>query len=94
MRRYDRPLTPDEMRALPDSDIDFSDIPEADAAFWKSAQVRLPDTPKTHTNLRLDSDMLEWFRAQGRGYQTRINAVLRSFYEPTGDRRGLGAVDS
>ena len=81
MRRYDRPLTPDEMRIVPDSDIDFSDIPEADAAFWKSAKVRLPDTPKTHTNLRLDADMLEWFRAQGKGYQTRINAVLRSFYE-------------
>jgi uncharacterized protein (DUF4415 family) len=36
---------------------------------------------KTHASLRLDTDMLEWFRAQGRGYQTKINAILRSYYQ-------------
>ena len=36
---------------------------------------------KTHTSLRLDADMLDWFRAQGRGYQTKINAILRSYFE-------------
>ena len=35
---------------------------------------------KAHASLRLDADMLDWFKAQGRGYQTRINAVLLSYY--------------
>lgn len=81
MPRYERPLTAEEMKAVRDEDLDFSDIPEADAAFWAAANVRLPEGPKTQTTMRLDTDMLEWFRAQGRGYQTRMNAVLRSFYE-------------
>ena len=58
------------------------DHPEAD----RSADV--PDTvrpgpqplpPKTSISLRLDQDVLEWFKAQGAGYQTRINSVLRAF---------------
>jgi uncharacterized protein (DUF4415 family) len=36
---------------------------------------------KAHASLRLDADMLDWFRAQGRGYQTKINAILRSYFE-------------
>ncbi|ESQ81981.1 hypothetical protein ABENE_21280 [Asticcacaulis benevestitus DSM 16100 = ATCC BAA-896] len=74
-------MTIAEMKAVKDSDIDFSDIPEADANFWASAKLRMPDRPKTATNVRYDSDMLEWFKAQGKGYQSRMNAVLRSFYE-------------
>jgi uncharacterized protein (DUF4415 family) len=74
-------MTLTEMKAVKDTDIDFSDIPEADAEFWATAQIRIPDRPKTPLNMRLDSDMVEWFRAQGKGYQTRINAILRSFYE-------------
>jgi len=37
--------------------------------------------PKAHASLRLDADMLDWFKAQGRGYQTKINAILRSYYQ-------------
>ena len=37
--------------------------------------------PKAHASLRLDADMLDWFKAQGRGYQTRINPVLRSYLQ-------------
>lgn len=81
MPRYERPMTEAEMAAMDDKDIDFSDIPEADAGFWETARVFVPDRPKTPLNLRLDADVLEWFRGQGKGYQTRINAVLRSFYE-------------
>lgn len=80
-KRYDRELTIAELAAMPDSDIDYSDIPEADDRFWKEARVRIADRPKVPLNLRLDADLVEWFRGQGRGYQTRINAVLRSFYE-------------
>jgi uncharacterized protein (DUF4415 family) len=47
------------------------------AAFWKRAKVVLP-TPKTIVSIRLDADLLKWFR-QHPGYQTRINAILRSY---------------
>lgn len=81
-QRYKKELSLDELAALPDSEIDTSDIPELGEEFWKKATVRWPDeSRKTPVNLRLDADVLEWFRAQGKGYQTRINAVLRTFYE-------------
>jgi uncharacterized protein (DUF4415 family) len=47
---------------------------------WALTELPLPRR-KAHTTLRLDADLLDWFRSQGRGYQTRINAVLRSYYE-------------
>ena len=56
--------------------------PEAhatDEAFWKHAKVVLP-TPKTIVTMRLDSDLLQWFR-QHPGYQTRINAILRAYMQ-------------
>jgi uncharacterized protein (DUF4415 family) len=54
--------------------------PEArptDEAFWKDAKVVWP-TPKSIVTMRLDADLLAWFRQQ-RGYQTRINAILRAY---------------
>ena len=47
---------------------------------WATTELPMPRR-KTHTSLRIDADVLDWFRAHGRGYQTRINAVLRSYYE-------------
>jgi uncharacterized protein (DUF4415 family) len=47
---------------------------------WALTELPLPRR-KAHTTLRLDADLLDWFRSQGSGYQTRINAVLRSYYE-------------
>jgi uncharacterized protein (DUF4415 family) len=46
--------------------------------FWKEAKVVMPK-PKETMTIRIDADVLEWFRKQGRGYQTRINAILRSY---------------
>ena len=40
-----------------------------------------PIPPKTSISLRIDADVLEWFKAQGAGYQARMNAVLRAFKE-------------
>lgn len=40
-----------------------------------------PLPPKRSISLRIDEDVLEWFKSQGTGYQTRINAVLRAFKE-------------
>jgi uncharacterized protein (DUF4415 family) len=78
------PLTEErkaELKALavmPDSEIDFSDIPPLDDSFWKHA-VRNPfyKPTKTSTTVRVDADVLAWLKSQGKGYQTRINTILR-----------------
>ncbi|WP_203300283.1 BrnA antitoxin family protein [Marinobacter sediminum] len=63
-----------------DSDaIDTSDIPELDDAFFKEAELRVP--AKQPVTLRIDEDVLAWFKAQGKGYQTRINKLLRQYME-------------
>ena len=65
---------------MTDEDIDYSDIPEVDASFFATARVVVPPGKKQVT-IRLDSDVLAWLKEQGRGYQTRINAILRAYYE-------------
>ncbi len=47
---------------------------------WATAELPMP-RPKAHASLRIDADVLDWFKGQGRGYQTRINAVLRSYFQ-------------
>ena len=69
-----------KVKAQSDSDIDTSEIPALDPDFFKSAILRMP-SKKVSITVRLDSDVLEWFRNQGKGYQTRINAVLRTYME-------------
>lgn len=67
-----------------DEDIDFSDTPELTPEMFARAVLRRglkPPPRKRQITLRLDADVLEWFRAQGRGYQTQINALLRAFME-------------
>lgn len=64
---------------LKDEDIDTSDIPELDDEFFRQAELRVP--PKQPVTLRLDADVLTWFKSQGQGYQTRINKLLRSYME-------------
>ncbi len=66
--------------ALKDQEIDYSEIPELGDDFFKSAVLRIPE-PKTLVTLRLDRDVLEWFKKQGPRYQTRINALLRAYVE-------------
>lgn len=53
---------------------------ELDEEFWRNARVVMPPGKKS-VHLRVDADVLDWFRAQGRGYLTRMNAVLRSYME-------------
>ena len=53
---------------------------ELDEDFWRAARVVVPPGKKS-VHLRVDADVLAWFRAQGRGYLTRMNAVLRSYME-------------
>jgi len=68
----------DRIDAMSDEDIDTSDIPPLDEEFFANAQIRMPKTKETVT-IRLDSDVVSWFKGQGKGYQTRINAVLKTY---------------
>ena len=64
---------------LPDSKIDHSDIPSLSDEFWKNAVSNPFYKPtKTSTTVRVDSDVLAWLKSQGKGYQTRINTILRA----------------
>jgi uncharacterized protein (DUF4415 family) len=66
------------LAAMKDNEIDFSDIPPINPSFFKKMVIRMPQ-PKELVSIRIDPDVLGWFRGQGRRYQTRINAVLRSY---------------
>ena len=77
LSREQRPKKLDEIK---DKNIDYPDIPELDNNFWANAVIEYPEKKKPVT-LRLDADVLDWFRSLGKGYQTRINSVLRSFYD-------------
>lgn len=68
------------MDGVRDADVDTHEIAPLDESFFKNAELRVPG-PKKSITVRLDADVLEWFRAQGKGYQTRINAVLRLYME-------------
>jgi uncharacterized protein (DUF4415 family) len=61
------------------------DARATDEAFWKGAQIVMPQPKKTVT-MRLDADLLAWFRRQ-RGYQTRINAILRAYMNANAEDR-------
>ncbi len=61
---------------------DAPEGPELDEAFWDNAQIVFPAVEgKEPVKLRIDRDVLAFFKAQGKGYQTRMNAVLRAYYE-------------
>ena len=67
-----------------DEDIDLSDAPEITPQMFAQAVVRrgVKSRPKKQQiTLRLDGDVLHWFRSQGRGYQTKINDLLRAYME-------------
>lgn len=71
------------LAAIPEEQIDTSEIPELGADFWKGAKVALPES-KTVVTLRVDQDVVAWFKQAGKGYQSRMNAVLRSYVEHAG----------
>ena len=83
MTRRKSPLTTAEIAAVEDGAIDFSDIPELDADFWREAEPVEPDRTEQVT-LRIKRSVLNHFRAPGKGYQTRINRVLESYVRARG----------
>lgn len=77
-----KPIQSDLKRidAQRDADIDYSDIPALDEAFFRDARV-VVSPGKRQLTVRLDADVLTWLQDQGKGYHSRINAILRAYYE-------------
>lgn len=70
----------EEIEAIKDEDIDYSDVAELGEDFWRRAEQQMP-TPKKGVYVRLDADVIEWLKSKGKGYQTRMNAMLRALME-------------
>ena len=75
----------DELKALAkrsDEDIDYSDIPAEDPRLWKNAErARFYRPVKSQITMRLDADVLEWFKSHHAKYQTAVNQALREYME-------------
>jgi len=81
MKKHKKPLTATEIASIRDEDINFSDIPELDEAFWCNAELVEPDTTEQIT-MRIKRSVLDFFKESGqKGYQTRINRVLDTYVE-------------
>jgi len=98
VRYASTPLTPEQvaelqaLAAMPDEEIDFSDIPEAGEAFFRNARRGVTYRAlKRQLTIRLDADVLDWFKRHakgGKGYQTDINRVLRDYVEAEEKKAG------
>ena len=76
----------ENLRKMRDEDIDFSDIPEK--RDWSEAvRGKFYRPIKESLTIRIDADILAWLRGQGKGYQTRINALLRECLDGLGPHR-------
>lgn len=76
------------LSAMPDSDIDTRDIAALPEEFWKNATHSPFYRPiKQATTVRIDADVLRWLKSDGKGYQTRINAILRNAMQQHGAGR-------
>lgn len=73
---HQRRLTDEEIERAAAADPDWQDVPRD---WYEAAEPFFPRAAKRQITLRLDPDVLDWFKAQGPGYQTRINAALRAF---------------
>lgn len=76
---------------MKDAEIDYSDIPRLDKSFFTKATEAWPPV-KQQLTIRLDADVLAWLKAHGRGYQTRINRILRTAMESQPPRRSRSTV--
>ena len=85
----------ERLDAMQDEEIDFSDIPEVTPEMFAKAIVRrgLKPHTKSQLTLRLDSDVIDWFKQQGRGWQTQMNALLRAYMEERQTQAKLQAHD-
>ena len=77
-QRHKNELSIEALAAMPDTEIDYSDIAELDEAFWKNAILVEPDKTQQVT-LRVKKSVLDAFKSSGKGYQTKMNSVLESY---------------
>jgi uncharacterized protein (DUF4415 family) len=78
------------LAAMPDAQIDYSDIARSSKdAVWHRVSALTPSDNKQQITLRLDADILNYFKATGKRYQNRINAALRDYVGMRGSRIGL-----
>jgi uncharacterized protein (DUF4415 family) len=70
-----------ELQAMGDDAIDYSDIPPQTGGGWRRVSDLIPAENKQQITLRLDADLIAFFRATGRRYQSRINAALREYVQ-------------
>ena len=67
------------LSAMPESEVDFSDIPATGTSDWQGAiRGKFYRPIKQQLTVRIDADVLEWLKSQGRGYQSRLNEILRT----------------
>jgi uncharacterized protein (DUF4415 family) len=78
---FSRELTDEELASLSDEDIDYSDIPKVSSEWFAKARIVYPHERKQQLTVRLDADVVDFFKAKGKGYQTRMNEVLRTYVE-------------
>ena len=79
-------ITDEEIEAQMRDDLDWAGFIDVD---WSNATIVYP-VPKNPVSIRLDADVLDFFKATGKGYQTRINAVLRHFMRETMKNKKTG----
>ena len=81
----------DRLDSMKEEEIDLSDIPEITPEMFAKSVVRKglkPVRRKTQLTIRLDHDVVDWYKSQGRGYQTRINSLLRAYMEAHKEHQG------
>lgn len=69
-----------KVAAMKDEDIDYSDCPPLDDEFWANAKLIMP-IAKVSIGIRFDKDVVDWFKKQGPGYQSKMNSVLKTYVE-------------
>lgn len=79
MKKSAKPLSAKELAKLPDDQVDTSDVPELGEEFWRNAKLVNSRPRKKAVSLRIDEDVIAFFKEGGDGYQPRMNQVLRSF---------------
>lgn len=69
-----------KLHSKTDRNIDYSDIPATNTDFWADAKIVMPSN-KIHVSMRLDDEIIDFFKKDGQGYQSRINAVLKAYVQ-------------
>jgi uncharacterized protein (DUF4415 family) len=78
---------------MKDQEIDYSDLPPLDDAFFRKATMVVWPPGKRQVTVRLDADVLDWLKAFGKGYQTRLNYILRTAMDSQAPRRSRPQKD-